>query len=75
MAAENEQASKTLKVRGNCRNGGRRWNLFKPGAEKLQISRVRSCVELCLCLPQGWDLPALGFVFITTCLTNSFLNP
>ncbi|XP_057888932.1 uncharacterized protein LOC131088702 [Melospiza georgiana] len=37
--AENEQASKTLKVRGNCRNGGRRWNLFKPGAEKLQISR------------------------------------
>ncbi|KAL2304527.1 hypothetical protein Nmel_013281, partial [Mimus melanotis] len=38
--AENEQASKTLKVRGNCRNGGRRWNLFKPGAEKLQISRV-----------------------------------
>ncbi|XP_054695141.1 rho guanine nucleotide exchange factor 9 isoform X1 [Grus americana] len=40
--AENEQASKTLKVRGNCRNGGRRWNLFKPGAEKLQISRLIS---------------------------------
>ncbi|KAK2545212.1 hypothetical protein Q9966_001045 [Columba livia] len=39
---ENEQASKTLKVRGNCRNGGRRWNLFKPGAEKLQISRNHS---------------------------------
>ncbi|KAK4810068.1 hypothetical protein QYF61_007890 [Mycteria americana] len=42
--AENEQASKTLKVRGNCRNGGRRWNLFKPGAEKLQISRVEGTV-------------------------------
>ncbi|XP_039586989.1 rho guanine nucleotide exchange factor 9 isoform X1 [Passer montanus] len=40
--AENEQASKTLKVRGNCRNGGRRWNLFKPGAEKLQIGRLIS---------------------------------
>ncbi|XP_051486712.1 rho guanine nucleotide exchange factor 9 isoform X4 [Apus apus] len=40
--AENEEASKTLKVRGNCRNGGRRWNLFKPGAEKLQISRLIS---------------------------------
>ncbi|KAM6061680.1 rho guanine nucleotide exchange factor 9 isoform 2-T2 [Chlamydotis macqueenii] len=40
--AENEQASKTLKVRGTCRNGGRRWNLFKPGAEKLQISRLIS---------------------------------
>uniref|UniRef100_A0A8B9MRW4 Rho guanine nucleotide exchange factor 9 n=1 Tax=Accipiter nisus TaxID=211598 RepID=A0A8B9MRW4_9AVES len=40
--AENEQSSKTLKVRGNCRNGGRRWNLFKPGAEKLQISRLIS---------------------------------
>ncbi|XP_010713646.2 rho guanine nucleotide exchange factor 9 isoform X2 [Meleagris gallopavo] len=35
--AENELASKTLKVR---RNGGRRWNLLKPGAEKLQISRL-----------------------------------
>ncbi|XP_061203732.1 rho guanine nucleotide exchange factor 9 isoform X2 [Neopsephotus bourkii] len=40
--AENEQASKTLKVRGNCRNGGRRWNLFRPGAEKLEISRLIS---------------------------------
>ncbi|XP_048815960.1 rho guanine nucleotide exchange factor 9 isoform X4 [Lagopus muta] len=37
--AENELASKTLKVR---RNGGRRWNLLKPGAEKLQISRLIS---------------------------------
>ncbi|XP_032928286.1 rho guanine nucleotide exchange factor 9 isoform X6 [Catharus ustulatus] len=43
--AENEQASKTLKVRGNCRNGGRRWNLFKPGAEKLQISRVEEALH------------------------------
>ncbi|XP_032300236.1 rho guanine nucleotide exchange factor 9 isoform X3 [Coturnix japonica] len=37
--AENELASKTLKVR---RNGGRKWNLLKPGAEKLQISRLIS---------------------------------
>ncbi|XP_068264504.1 rho guanine nucleotide exchange factor 9 isoform X2 [Nyctibius grandis] len=37
--AENEQASK---VRGNCGNGGRRWNLFKPGAEKLETSRLIS---------------------------------
>ncbi|RMB98252.1 hypothetical protein DUI87_25155 [Hirundo rustica rustica] len=45
--AENEQASKTLKVRGNCRNGGRRWNLFKPGAEKLQISRISKLTRSC----------------------------
>lgn len=69
LAAENEQASKTLKVRGNCRNGGRRWNLFKPGAEKLQISRVRSCVERA-------SLPAsgLGFACFGLCVYNNMLD-